>query len=107
MKVSFGIGFGSVPVLLTPSDVPKFMDMARMAEGYGAEAIGTYDSAFLGGDAYVRMTLMAQATSRAAIGIRPSNPLTREPQVMASFLASFYSMTGGSGLSCLRGAYMD
>ena len=94
-KVTFGISFGSGPVLLRGPDVPKFMDLVRMAEDYGAAAIGTYDSAFLGGDAYVRATLMAQASSRAAIGLRPSNPLTREPQVMASFLASIDGITGG------------
>ncbi len=38
---------------------------------------------------------MAQASSRAAIGLRPTNPLTREPQVMASFLASIDGLTGG------------
>src|SRR5215470_10492702 len=95
MKVAFGIGFGSSPVLLGGPDVAKFMDLVRMAEDYGAAAIGTYDSAFLGGDAFVRATLMAQASSRAAIGLRPSNPLTREPQVMASFLASIDALTGG------------
>ena len=95
MKVSFGISFGSGTPLLSGADVPKFMEMARRAEGYGAEAVGTYDSAFLGGDAYVRATLMAQATSRAGVGLRPSNPLTREPQIMASFLASIDSLTGG------------
>jgi 5,10-methylenetetrahydromethanopterin reductase len=94
-RVAFAIGFGSSPPLLRAADVPKFMDLVRMAEGYGARAIGTYDSAFLGGDAYVRATLMAQATTRAAIGLRPSNPLTREPQVMASFLASIDALTGG------------
>jgi 5,10-methylenetetrahydromethanopterin reductase len=71
------------------------MDLVRMAEGYGVEALGTYDSAFLGGDAYVRATLMAMASTRAAVGLRPSNPITREPQVMASFLASIDSLTGG------------
>src|SRR5262249_26905333 len=95
MKISFGIGFGSNPVLLNGADAPRFMELVRLAEGYGAAAIGTYDSAFLGGDAYVRATLMAMASSRAAIGLRPSNPLTREPQVMASFLASIDSLTGG------------
>ena len=95
MKVLFGIGFGSNPVLLRGDDVPKFMDLVRMAEGYGAHAIGTYDSAFLGGDAYVRATMMAMASSRATIGLRPSNPLTREPQVMASFLASIDGITNG------------
>jgi 5,10-methylenetetrahydromethanopterin reductase len=93
--VAFGISFGSNPVMLHAADVPKFTELVRRAEGYGAVALGTYDSAFLGGDAYVRATLMTQATSRAAIGLRPSNPLTREPQIMASFLASIDALTGG------------
>ena len=38
---------------------------------------------------------MAMAGTRAAIGLRPTNPLTREPQVMASFLASIDALTGG------------
>jgi 5,10-methylenetetrahydromethanopterin reductase len=95
VNVAFGIGFGSNPVLLQAQDAPRFLDLVRMAEDYGATAIGTYDSAFLGGDAYVRATLMAAASSRAAIGLRPSNPLTREPQVMASFLAQLDALTGG------------
>ena len=95
MNVAFGIGFGSSTPLLRLEDAQKFMDLIKMADGYGAEAIGTYDSAFLGGDAYVRATLMAQASSRARIGLRPTNPLTREPQIMASFLASIDSLTDG------------
>src|SRR5690349_7494918 len=71
------------------------MDLVKMADDYGATAVGTYDSAFLGGDAYVRATLMALAAPRAQIGLRPSNPLTREPQIMASFLASIDTRTGG------------
>jgi 5,10-methylenetetrahydromethanopterin reductase len=95
MKVAFGIGLGSSVGLLGGADTQKFMELVKMADGYGATAVGTYDSAFLGGDAYVRATLMALAAPRAAIGLRPSNPLTREPQVMASFLASLDSLTGG------------
>ena len=95
MKLSFGVSFGSGTPLLMGADAPKFMEIVRRAEGYGVAAIGTYDSAFLGGDAYVRATLMATASSRAAIGLRPSNPLTREPQIMASFLASIDGLTGG------------
>src|SRR5262245_49355510 len=95
MRVSFGITFGSGPLFLHGPDAAKFMDLVRMAEGYGVTALGTYDSAFLGGDAYVRATLMALASTRAAIGLRPTNPITREPQVMASFLASIDSLTGG------------
>jgi len=66
-----------------------------MAEDYGAEAIGTYDTAFVVGDAYVRATVMAIASTRARIGLRPTNPITREPQIMASFLASIDGLTGG------------
>jgi 5,10-methylenetetrahydromethanopterin reductase len=95
MKVAFGIGFGANPVMLRGTDVPKFTELVKRAEDHGAVAIGTYDSAFLGGDAYVRATLMAQATTRASVGLRPSNPLTREPQIMASFLASIDALTGG------------
>ena len=95
MKVAFGISLGSSVGLLGGSDTQKFMELVRMADGYGATAVGTYDSAFLGGDAYVRATLMAMAAPRAAVGLRRSNPLTREPQVMASFLASVDSLTGG------------
>lgn len=95
MKVSFGVTFTSVTPLLRKEDSQHFMDLVKMADDYGAEAIGTYDSAFLGGDAYVRATLMAMASSRARVGLRPSNPLTREPQIMASFLASIDALTDG------------
>jgi hypothetical protein len=63
MKVSFGIGFGSSPLFLHGLDAARFMDLVRMATDYGAAAIGTYDSAFLGGDAYFRATLMAMAST--------------------------------------------
>jgi 5,10-methylenetetrahydromethanopterin reductase len=93
VRVSFGISLGAV--LLRREDSQKFMDLVKMADDYGVEAIGTYDSAFLGGDTYVRTTLMALASQRARVGPRPTNPLTREPQVMASYLASIDSLTDG------------
>ena len=36
MNVSFGISFGSNPVMLHAADVPKFTELVRRAEGYGA-----------------------------------------------------------------------
>ena len=95
MKVAFGISFGSATPLMRRDDVRKFMDLVAMADGYGAEAIGTFDTAFIGGDAYVRATLLAQASARARVGLRPTNPLTREPQIMASFLATLDTLTDG------------
>ena len=95
MKVTFGIHLMTPGPLLRRDEIGQFSDLVRMAEDYGAEAIGTYDSAFIGGDAYVRATAIALASRRARIGLRPTNPLTREPQVMASFLASLDSLTEG------------
>jgi 5,10-methylenetetrahydromethanopterin reductase len=94
MKISFGIHLAPGP-FVTRDDLTRVGDLVKMAEDYGAEAIGTYDSAFIGDDAYVRATLLATASTRARVGLRPTNPLTREPQVMASFLASIDSLTGG------------
>jgi len=95
MKVAFAINLFPGSALLNRDDTGKFGDLVRMAEDYGAEAVGTYDSAFVGGDAFVRTTIAAMASTRARVGLRPTNPLTREPQVMASFLASIDSMTSG------------
>jgi 5,10-methylenetetrahydromethanopterin reductase len=94
MKVSFGVHLA--PGLFPRrEDVARAADLVKMAEDYGAAAIGTYDSAFIGDDAYVRTALMALASTRAKIGLRPTNPLTREPQVMASFLATIDALTDG------------
>ncbi len=95
MKVSFGIHVAPSGPFLRREDTGRFSDLVKMAEDYGAEAIGTYDTAFVGGDAFVRATVIAIASTRARIGLRPTNPITREPQVMASFLASIDSLTGG------------
>src|SRR4030095_15566807 len=97
MKVAFGVSLSPGTPLLQEKDTRRFIDLARMADDYGAEAVGTHDTAFIGGDAYVRATLIALGSARARVGLRPTNPLTREPQVMASFLASIDSLTGGRG----------
>ena len=95
MKVAFGVSLSPGTPLLQEKDTRQFIDLAKMADDYGAEAVGTHDTAFIGGDAYVRTTLIALGAARARVGLRPTNPLTREPQVMASFLASIDSLTGG------------
>jgi 5,10-methylenetetrahydromethanopterin reductase len=94
MKISFGIHLAP-GLFLRREEQARVADLVKMTEDYGAEAIGTYDSAFIGDDAYVRTALMALASTRARIGLRPTNPLTREPQVMASFLATIDALTNG------------
>ncbi|HEX4210899.1 MAG TPA: hypothetical protein VHY56_10935, partial [Candidatus Binataceae bacterium] len=59
MKVAFGINLFPGSALLSREETGKFGDLVRMAEDYGAEALGTYDSAFVGGDAFVRATVAA------------------------------------------------
>ncbi len=95
MKVNFAISIDPAGPILSRAEVDRYSDLVKMAEDFGAVAIGTYDSAFIGGDAFVRATLIARASTRARVGLRPTNPLTREPQVMASFLASIDSLTEG------------
>jgi 5,10-methylenetetrahydromethanopterin reductase len=95
VKVTFGVGLGSGDVLPRQEHTQKFMDLVKMVDDFGVAAIGTYDSAFIGGDMYVRTTMMALAAKQARIGPRPTNPLTREPQIMASYLASIDSLTNG------------
>src|ERR1700694_2066646 len=95
MKVNFAVSIDPGGPLLSREDLDRYSDLVRMAEDYGAVAIGTYDSAFIGGDAFVRATLIARTSTRARVGLRPTNPLTREPQVMASFLASIDRLTDG------------
>jgi 5,10-methylenetetrahydromethanopterin reductase len=95
MKVSFAVSIDPAGPLISRDDADRYAELVKMAESYGARAIGTYDSAFIGGDAFVRATLIARASSSARVGLRPTNPITREPQVMASFLASIDSLTDG------------
>ena len=68
-RVSFGISFGSATPLLRRDDTKKFADLVKMADDFGADALGTFDTAFIGGDAYVRATLIAQASSRARVSL--------------------------------------
>jgi 5,10-methylenetetrahydromethanopterin reductase len=95
MKMEFGIGIGGAPHFLDPTSSLKFIELVKTADRYGIRALGTQDTAFVGGDAFVRATLMATASNRVHVGLRPTNPLTREPQVMASFLASIDGLTEG------------
>ena len=54
MKISFGIHLAPGTPFVSREDLGRVADLVKMAEHYGAEAIGTYDSAFIGDDAYVR-----------------------------------------------------
>ena len=95
MKVRFGVSVLSGTAFPHRRDLAKFAELIRIIDGSGVELIGTNDTSFIGGDAYVRATLIAQTATNARVGNHPTNPLTREPQIMAAFLASIDAMTEG------------
>lgn len=95
MQLEFGVTIGLTPQFLTHDGANAYAELARRADDYGIRALGTADSAFLGGDAFLRATLLAGATTRARVGLRPTNPVMREPQIMAAFLNSLDVMTDG------------
>src|SRR3984957_14897329 len=95
MKVRFGVSVLGSTAFPHRRDLDKFAELVRIIDGSGAELIGTNDTSFIGGDAYVRATLVAQTAKNDQVGIHPTNPLTREPQIMAAFMASIDAMTEG------------
>src|SRR5579863_4108676 len=95
MKVRFGVSVLSGTAFPHRRDLEKFAELVRIIDGSGVELIGTNDTSFIGGDAFVRATLIAQTATNAQVGIHPTNPLTREPQIMAAFLGSIDAMTEG------------
>jgi len=95
MKMTFGVLLGHQSLLPRREDLARLGGLVAFAEDAGVEAIGTYDTSFIGGDAYVRATLLATFAQRARVGLRPTNTLTREPQIMAGFAASLDSLTQG------------
>ncbi len=95
MKVRFGVLVSSGSAFPNRAALGKFAELIKVIDDCGIEMIGTYDTSFIGGDAYVRATLIAQTAENALVGLHPTNPLTREPQIMAGFLASIDAMTEG------------
>jgi 5,10-methylenetetrahydromethanopterin reductase len=95
MTVRFGVSVLSSSPFPHRRDLEKFTELVRIIDDSGVEYIGTNDTSFIGGDAYVRATLIAQTARNARVGLHPTNPLTREPQIMAAFLASIDAMTEG------------
>jgi 5,10-methylenetetrahydromethanopterin reductase len=82
---------------LQPAERERLRAMVRVAEQSGVERIAVGDSQWAHFDAAIIATLMAQHATSAWVGISPTNPVTREPSVMASILAGIDSLTSGRG----------
>jgi hypothetical protein len=66
MTVRFGVSVLSGTAFPHRRDLDKFAELVRIIDGSGVELIGTNDTSFIGGDAYVRATLIAQTAIEIA-----------------------------------------
>jgi len=95
MTLEFAMQFTIVEPIFTREHAVRLIELAKMADGYGLHSIGVGDTGFRLNDASARITLMALGTTHAFVGMRPTNPWTRDPQITAAFLTTIDSMTGG------------
>ncbi|MFD5258946.1 LLM class flavin-dependent oxidoreductase [Streptomyces bobili] len=93
--LEFAMQFTVVEPVFTRQHARRLTELARMADDFGLHSIGVGDTGFRLNEAAVRVTLMALGTTRTYVGMRPTNPWTRDPQITAAFLATIDSMTEG------------
>jgi len=77
------------------NDLKRTVDLTKRAEANGFTYGWLFDSHVLWREAYVLLTLMAQASERLRLGTCVTNPATREPSVTASALAVLDELSGG------------
>jgi len=77
------------------NDLKRTVALAKRAEANGFTYGWLFDSHVLWREAYVLLTLMAQATERMRLGTCVTNPATREPSVTASALAVLNELSNG------------
>ena len=72
-----------------------FIDTVRRADRYGFARIGTGDTQWHNMECFIALTLMALNSDKTEIGPRVTNPVTREPSVMASAMVSLDLISHG------------
>jgi probable F420-dependent oxidoreductase len=83
-------------VCFAPDPPPRhWVDLAKLAEESGFDYVWMWDSHVLWQDVYPIFTLMASETERIRIGPLVTNPVTRDPTVTASVLATLDDISGG------------
>ncbi len=87
--LTFGVCFAADP----PPN--RLVDLARLAEENGFEYIWMWDSHVLWQEVYPIFTLIAANTDRVRMGPCVTNPVTRDPTVTASALATLDDVSGG------------
>ena len=72
-----------------------FVGTVKRADRYGFARLGTGDTQWHAMECFTALTLMALNSENAEIGPRVTNPVTREPSVMASAIASLEIISQG------------
>jgi len=73
----------------------RMVRLARQAEATGFTHAWSFDSHILWQDPYPLLTLLAVNTTRMGLGTCVTNPVTRDPTVTASLLATLNRISGG------------
>jgi probable F420-dependent oxidoreductase len=85
-----------------PTDPPTGhqVEKARLAERYGFTSVWCWDTHILMQEYSPQMTLIAAETEKVVIGSCVTNPVTRDPTVVASFFATLANLVGAERLVC-------
>lgn len=90
--IQFGVG------LFPTESANRMVELTKLAEdtGYGCAYIG--DSQMIWRETYIILGAAAMVTSRITLATGVTNPVTRDPAVLASAWATLHEMTGGRTL---------
>jgi len=92
--MDFGISLPTDP----PIDLQ--VEKAKLAEACGFTYVWCWDTHILMQEYSPQMTLIAAGTQNVVVGSCVTNPVTRDPTVVASFLATLANMIGSHRLIC-------
>ena len=88
-RVTVGLG-------LFPTEPPeRLVHLAKLAEVLGYSAVHVGDSQMIWREAYVVLGAVAMATARITLAPGVTNPVTRDPSVVAAAMATLHELTDG------------
>ena len=87
--------FGIITWADPRTPVREIGDVAREAEAMGFSTLWIWDTPIYTKDAYVALTVAAQATEKIRLGPGVSNPLTRHISVIANSIATLDDLSEG------------
>src|SRR5687768_8333328 len=88
----------NVPISLGlfPLEAPaRIVHLAQLAEELGYACVWVGDSQMIWREAYVMLGAIAQTTSRIGLATGVTNPVTRDPAVVAAAMETLQELSGG------------